>query len=126
MPTQRNIEIWRGSDPLEIWRVYDLNRNPIDFTGYVLRFVVRDRSNNIIIANNLLLESAMPARAVTRAISLWGATTGCIAISMTRVQSMLLEAGASSKYEIEPRIDGFQQEPVFFGVIIGKGGVNDE
>jgi hypothetical protein len=126
MPTQRNIEIWRGSDPLEIWRAYDASGNPVDFTGYTLRFVVRDRANNIVIANNLLLESAMPARAISRASAVWGNTNGCIAVEITRAQSMLLEVGASSKYEIEPRIDGFQEAPMFFGVVIVKGGVNDD
>ena len=126
MPTQRNLEIWRGSDPLEIWRAYDASGNPIDFTGYTLRFVVRDRTNTVVIANNLLLESAMSARAISRANAVWGSTNGCISVEMTRAQSLLLEIGASSKYEIEPRISGIQEPPIFFGVVVVKGGVNDE
>jgi len=123
MPTQRNIEIWRGSDPLEIWRAYDASGNPVDFTGYTLNLIVKDRSGNTIISNFLKFNASMPARAIARANEVWGSTVGCIAFEMTRTQSLLIEVGANSKYWIEPEINSIKDAPMFYGVITGKSGV---
>jgi len=126
MPTLHNLTIWRGADAIEVWRALDSSGNPVNLAGYTLRLVVRNARGTTIVARDLALESGMSARALARANAIYGSTSGCIEFSMTRLETRNLDSNGQTSYEIEPRIGGFQDPPMFYGAISVMGGLNDD
>ena len=126
MPTLHNLTVWRGTDAIEIWRALDSSNNPVNLSGYSLRLIVRNSRGQTVVARDLLLENAMSARGIARASAVYGSTSGCIEFSMTRIETRNLDANGQTTYEIEPRIDGFQNPPMFYGAISVMGGLNDD
>lgn len=128
MPTKYNIvDVWKGADFLRVCRALDVNDVPLDLTGYTMRLVVRNGRGALIFSRDLAMEGGMSARAQGYATAAGFTTTrGCIELTMTREDTRLLDGDGLTTYEIEPRIGGFQEPPMFYGAMIAAGGGNDD
>lgn len=126
MPTQRNIEVWRGADFLQVWRLLDKDNNPVVLTGYVLRLSVVSSKKELKFRKDLNIQNAMSLLAQSMAVAQFGNVNGCIEVKMTVVETRSLDLGNHSLYEIEQRVSGLQNPPLVYGAITANGGINDD
>lgn len=118
MSTERNIDVWQGSQHVEIWRAKNPAGNPVDFTGFELRITVENSKGNKVVQRNLNVATAIIGDSAIAAIATFGDLSGCIEIKLTETETKLIDQG--SKYEIEPVASGVVNEPFFNGIFNAK------
>ncbi len=118
MSTTRNIDIWQGSQHVEIWRAKDTNGVAVDFTGFDLRITVENSKGSLIAQRNLNVANAITGDSATVAIAQYGSLAGCIEIKLTAQETKLINQ--DSKYQLELVAGNIVNEPIFDGIFNAK------
>lgn len=109
-PAEQNFDVWRGNNWDRQFRCKDEDGNLVDLTGSQFIFRVM-KGNTELIREVMTLPDDL--------------TTGLIGVGLIPDQTRLLKRDEDSNYEVERRFEG-TEITIFYGVLTGKGGDNDD
>lgn len=111
MPTQKNIEIWRGNTetiPLEVKVKVGAVLQPVNLTGSTLHFRAEWQGGTLV-----------------KVLDITDAVLGLAEIRLTKEETRGVPQGAAAFYEIE-RWVGLDQKTIAYGRLIAAGGLNTD